>query len=111
MQATTTAIHEGGVSMLRTRRLFATLFLTALLGVGFAAPASAQQTGLVNVEISNFANNNIETIQVPINAAANICGVDVTVVAAVLGAAGVQDFDTTECRATGRQRNITEISG
>ena len=97
--------------MLKSRRFFATLFVTALLGVGFAAPASAQQTGLVNVEIENVANDNVVTIQVPINAAANICGVDVTVVAAVLGAAGVQNFDTTECRATGRQRNITEISG
>ena len=97
--------------MLKSRRFFATLFATALLGVGFASPASAQQTGLVNVEITNVANNNIVTIQVPINAAANICGVDVTVVAAVLGAAGVQDFDTTECRATGKQRNVTSITG
>jgi hypothetical protein len=97
--------------MLKSRRFFATLFATALLGVGFASPASAQQTGLVNVEISNVANNNVVTIQVPINAAANICGVDVTVVAAVLGAAGVQDFDTTTCRATGKQRNVTSITG
>lgn len=97
--------------MLKSRRFFAALFASALLGVGLAAPASAQQTGLVNVEISNVANNNVVTVQVPINAAANICGVDVTVVAAVLGAAGVQDFDTTQCRATGNQRNITRISG
>jgi hypothetical protein len=56
-------------------------------------------------------SNNVVTIQVPINAAANICGVDVTIVAAVLGAAGVQDFDTTECRARGEQPNISRISG
>ncbi len=100
--------------MLKSRRFFATLFVTALLGVGFAAPASAQQTGLVNVEISNVANDNVVTIQVPINAAANICGVNVTLMAAVLGNLEdnvIESFPTTQCRATGKQRNITSITG
>jgi hypothetical protein len=44
------------------------------LGVA-AAPASAQQQGLVNVEVTN------NTVQVPVAVAANICGVDINVIA------------------------------
>ena len=97
--------------MLKSRKFIASIFTSVVVAVGFAGPASAQQTGLVNVDISNVANNNVVTIQVPINAAANICGVDVDVVAAVLGVAGTQDFPVTQCRATGNQRNITRITG
>ena len=103
---------RGFCGMRRTKKIAASLFATGLLAVGVSVPtASAQQAGLVNVEISNVANDNVVNVQVPVNAAANICGVDVAVVAAVLGAAGVQDFDVTECRATGNQRVITGISG
>ena len=98
--------------MHRMKKFVATTFATTIMAAGLMVPtASAQQTGLVNVEISNVANDNVVNVQVPVNAAANVCGVDVNVVAAVLGAAGVQDFDVTECRATGNQRIITGISG
>ena len=51
-----------------------------------AAPALAQQSGLVNVDVKNVANNiaqNLEvdvsqipvTVQVPVGVAANVCGV------------------------------------
>jgi hypothetical protein len=52
---------------------------TALaVGVGAgAAPAGAQQNGLVNVDIHNVLNNNNITVAIPINAAANVCGVSV----------------------------------
>ena len=83
--------------MLKSRRFFATLFVTALLGVGFASPASAQQAGLVNVDISNVLNNNNVTIAIPINAAANICGVDVNILAQMIEDAPV------DCRARGNQ--------
>ena len=49
-------------------------------GVGTPA-ASAQQSGLVNVDVSNVLNNNTIQVTVPINAAANVCGVAVTVLA------------------------------
>jgi hypothetical protein len=52
---------------------------TALaVGVGAgAAPAGAQQNGLVNVDVHNVLNNNNITVAIPIDAAANICGVSV----------------------------------
>lgn len=57
-----------------------------------AAPAAAQQNGLVNVDVSNVLNNldldllnnslNNNTVQVPIGIAANVCGVNANVLAA-----------------------------
>jgi len=82
------------------------LLLTAAVGAGaivMAAPAAAQQNGLVNVDVSNVLNNltikdvlshnNVQAnvlqsvaanVQVPIGLAANVCGTTV----AVLSAAG-----------------------
>ncbi|MFL5892336.1 MAG: hypothetical protein ACJ75I_06285 [Solirubrobacterales bacterium] len=59
------------------------LVTTAMLAVGLAAApaASAQQQGLVNVDVHNVLNNNHVAIAIPINAAANICGVSVVVLA------------------------------
>lgn len=57
-----------------------------------ATPAAAQQSGLVNVDVSNVLNNldldlannslNNNTVQVPIGIAANVCGVTANVLAA-----------------------------
>jgi hypothetical protein len=47
---------------------------TLSLGVA-AAPAPAQQSGLINVEVSN------NTVQVPIAVAANVCGLQVGILA------------------------------
>ena len=76
----------------------ASIFTSAVVAVGFAAPASAQQAGLVNVDISNVANNNNVTLAIPINAAANICGVQVNVLTQLLATGPV------DCRARGNQR-------
>lgn len=62
----------------------------ALLGT--VAPALAQQEGLVNVNVSNVANDiaknlSVEVSQIPVNVqvpvgvAANVCGVDANVLA------------------------------
>jgi hypothetical protein len=80
-----------------TKRLVASLFASALIFAGLAAPASAQQTGLVNVDIHNVLNNN--TVTVPVNAAANICGVDVDVLVLALQAPGEQTFTDCDARA------------
>jgi len=66
-----------------TRMRFAALLTSAMLAVGLAAApaASAQQQGLVNVDIHNVLNNNHVAVTIPINAAANICGVSVAVLA------------------------------
>jgi hypothetical protein len=60
---------------------FAALLTSSALAVGLAvAPAaSAQQQGLVNVDVHNVLNNNNVSVAIPINAAANICGVSVPV--------------------------------
>jgi hypothetical protein len=74
-------------------KLFAALGAAAMMGS--APTVLAQQSGLVNVDISNVANNiakniNVDvsqipvSIQVPIGVAANVCGV----AANVLGSQG-----------------------
>jgi hypothetical protein len=78
----------------------AALLTSAVLAIGLtAAPAaSGQQQGLVNIEISNVANNNKVSIAIPINAAANICGLQVGVLADMLESGPV------DCDARANQR-------
>jgi hypothetical protein len=57
------------------KRIIATLAAMAMLVLATAAPALAQQTGLVNVEIGDVI------VAVPVAVAANICGVSVNVIA------------------------------
>ena len=56
----------------RKRRLAAVLAAAALSSGVAAAPATAGPA-LVEVRISNVANNNTVTIDVPVNVAANVC--------------------------------------
>jgi hypothetical protein len=68
--------------MKSVKKFLATTFATVLMAAGVAAPtAGAQQQGLVNVDIHNVLNNNNISVAIPINAAANICGVSVAVLA------------------------------
>jgi hypothetical protein len=66
-----------------TKMRVAALVTSAMLAIGLAAApaASGQQSGLVNVDIHNVLNNNEVAVTIPINAAANICGVSVAVLA------------------------------
>ena len=57
------------------RRILAVLALAALMAAATVAPALAQQSGLVNVEIGDV------TVAVPVAVAANVCGIDVNVLA------------------------------
>ena len=74
--------------MKSTRMRFVALLTSSVLAVGLgaapAASAARDQTGLVNVDVSNVANNNNVSIAIPINAAANICGLTVPVLSAGL---------------------------
>jgi hypothetical protein len=85
----------------RTKKLGASLFASALLFAGLAAPAAAQQTGLVNVEIRNVLNNNTVNVVVPVSVAANICDVDVNVLSTQLESGPVS------CDARSGQQEIT----
>jgi hypothetical protein len=72
--------------MFRMKRMSAVLVATGALAIGVAAPASAQTTnqdGLVNVAVVDVLNNNnvFVNVQVPIGIAANICDVNVNVLA------------------------------
>jgi hypothetical protein len=62
-------------------------------------PAAAQQNGLVNVEASRVLNNNQVAVTVPINAAANVCGVSVTALASQVANGPVQ-CTSRGCQAT-----------
>ena len=70
---------------------FAALLTSGALAVGLAAApaASAQQQGLVNVDVHNVLNNNDVSVAIPINAAANICGVSVPVLSSQLASGPV----------------------
>lgn len=82
--------------------------LTLLLGA-----AHAQQSGLVNVDISNVANNiarniNVDvsqipvTVQAPIGVAANVCGVNANVLAQ-------QGAGLANCTATSTSTALNQI--
>lgn len=68
------------------------ILLAAAALAAIAAPATAQQSGLVNVDVSNVLNNldldllnnslNNNTVQVPIGIAATVCDVSANVLAA-----------------------------
>jgi hypothetical protein len=71
------------------RRFFAAVLTTGTLSLmGATSVAAQQQTGLVNINVSD------NVIQVPIGIAANIC--DVKVIAL---SAGIADTGETECTA------------
>jgi hypothetical protein len=66
------------------------ILIAATVAAGLvAAPAAAQQNGLVNVDVSNVLNNlsiangslNNNTVQVPIGVAAAVCGINANVIA------------------------------
>jgi hypothetical protein len=102
--------------MRRVKRWVAATVLSGSLATGagvgvpamMAAPAGAQQVGLVNVEIdiSNVLNENNVTVAVPVNAAANICGVSVNVINVALGPQGPGFFECTS--QAGQDVRITQ---
>jgi hypothetical protein len=80
----------------RGKKLFASLFASALLFAGLAAPASAQPVvtgGLVNVTIVDLidgdvlSNNNV-AVGAALAVAANVCDVNVNVLAIQLRGGG-----------------------
>ena len=68
------------------------VFAASAIGLGAAFSAQAQQSGLVNVDVSNLRADiakdiNVDVSQIPVNVqvpvgvAANVCGVDANVIA------------------------------
>lgn len=87
--------------MLSIKKAFAALFATALLGVGIAAPASAQnnsrQNGLVNVSVGNVDILNNANIGVAANLAASVCGVNVGPVVLLAANTALTGAQNTVC--------------
>ena len=80
---------------MRTKRALATLAATGALAVVPAVPAMASPVvtgGLVNVTVTDVANNILRDSNVGLGAAlnlgANVCGVGVNVLASQLGTSG-----------------------
>ncbi|MDQ3430196.1 MAG: hypothetical protein M3479_09660 [Actinomycetota bacterium] len=78
-------------NLIRSRKSrFAAVLATGAVSLGIVAgPASAQQDGLVNVNISG------NTVQVPVAVAANLCNVAVNVLAQDLAQDGTADCNAT----------------
>ena len=71
--------------MVKSRKTrLAALLTSGAMAVGLAAvPAASAGPTLVNVEVTRVLNNNVVSVAIPVNAAANICGVDVDVLTAL----------------------------
>lgn len=88
--------------MLTIRRLAAAAGVAAAISVVPAIPAFAGTTGgsagggLVNVTVTDILNNNQTSVQLPLDVAANVCGVNVNVLSTQLA-----DNGNAKCTATG----------
>lgn len=91
--------------MLTVKRLLAAAGVAATISVVPAIPAFAGglpgNGGLVNVTVTDVLNNNQTSVQIPLDVAANVCGVNVNVLSAQLAGAG-----NATCTATGGQQTL-----
>lgn len=88
--------------------------VAGMLALSAAVPASADQNGLVNVDLSNVRTDiakNIDvdvsqvpvSVQVPVGVAANVCGVDANVLAQQ------KKGGTAECQAQNTSTALNQI--
>jgi hypothetical protein len=90
--------------LLRTKRLMATLFASALIFAGItASSAPAQQVGLVNVSIGDVTILRNVDVALAANVVANVCNVPIT--ANVLAAA-IEQTGTFTCNQRGSGRPV-----
>lgn len=91
--------------MTRSKRIIAAAALAGGMSLVPAIPAMASPVvtgGLVNVTVTNLLNTNSVALQIPINAAANICGVSVNVLST-----GISTGATYTCTARSGQQTLT----
>ena len=88
--------------MVKSRKTrLAALLTSGAMAVGLAAvPAASAGPTLVKVEVTRVLNNNVVSVAIPINAAANICGLDVDVLTGLLTPVTPGDTQTVTCTAT-----------
>ena len=98
--------------MLSIKKTCAALFVTALLGVGIAAPASAQnnsrQNGLVNVSVGDVSILDNANVGVAANVAAAVCGVNVGPVAILAVNTAATGTQNTVCTIGGQAVKLTQ---
>jgi hypothetical protein len=99
------------MALTRAKKFIASVFATVLLATGALAPtASAQQAGLVNVDIGNVSILRNVDVAVAANVIAGVCAiVDANV--ALLAVQGVDETGTTfTCthRGNGRAVAVTD---
>ena len=100
--------------MTRTKRALAALATGGTLALAPAVPAMAQGPvvtgGLVNVTVTDVANNVLSDdnigVGAALNVAANVCGVGVNVLATQLGTSGPISCTTP---TTGQSVDITQL--
>jgi len=95
--------------MITVKRTFATLCASALLFVGAAGPASAQQQdGLVNVAVGDVTILQDVNIGVAAQVAANVCGLKVGPVAVLATQVDASGGARTVCTTGGQVVRLTQ---
>ena len=98
--------------MLSIKKTGAALFATALLGVGFALPASAannsNQRGLVNVSLRAVSVLDNANVGVAANVAAAVCGVNVGPVAVLAANTATTGTQHTVCTIGDQAVTLTQ---
>jgi hypothetical protein len=98
--------------LLSIRKIGAALFATAILGVGIAGPAAAQnnsgQNGLVNVSIGDINILNDANVGVAANVAAAVCGVNVGPVAILAVNTAATGTQNTVCMIGDQAVTLTQ---
>lgn len=89
------------------RKMVATLCATSLLGLGLVGTASAQQNGLVNVEVGDVTILEDVRIGVAAQVAAAICGLKVGPVAVLGTAVDASGDSRTVCTVNNEPIRIT----
>lgn len=90
----------------RTRKFAATTLISAMLSVGVAGPALAQQNGLVNVEIGDVTILEDVRVGVAAGIAATICGVRVGPVAVLANQVDASGGQRTVCEADADNQRV-----
>jgi hypothetical protein len=95
--------------MLTAKRAFVTMSASALLFVGAAGPASAQQQdGLVNVAVGDVTILQDVNVGVAAQVAANVCGVKVGPVAVLATQVDRSGAQQTVCTTGGQAIRLTQ---
>jgi hypothetical protein len=101
-------VTNKGLSLIK--RIGLALAAAMALTVGISSTASAQQSGLVNVNVEDVDLGVIAQVQVPIGIAANVCNVGANVLAADIDQDGEAEC-TADAETVANNRAIQPFLG